>query len=82
MPSPVREPQKVNMCIFRENTEDIYAGIEFKAGTEEQKTLRDFLVNTLGKKVREDSGHGIKPISEFGSKRLVRAAINYAIKNK
>jgi isocitrate dehydrogenase len=82
VPSPVREPQKVNMCIFRENTEDIYAGIEFKAGTEEQKKLRDFLVNTLGKKVREDSGLGIKPISEFGSKRLVRAAINYAIKNK
>jgi isocitrate dehydrogenase len=82
VPSPVREPQKVNMCIFRENTEDIYAGIEFKAGTEEQKKLREFLANTLGKKVREDSGLGIKPISEFGSKRLVRAAINYAIKNK
>ncbi|BBH51686.1 isocitrate dehydrogenase (NADP(+)) [Fluviispira sanaruensis] len=82
VPSPVREPQKVNMCIFRENTEDIYAGIEFKAGSDDQKKLRDFLVNTLGKKVREDSGLGIKPISEFGSKRLVRAAINYAIKNK
>ena len=82
VPSPVKEPQKVNMCIFRENTEDIYAGIEFKAGTDEQKKLREFLANTLGKKVREDSGLGIKPISEFGSKRLVRAAINYAIKNK
>lgn len=82
VPSPVREPNKVNMCIFRENTEDIYAGIEFKAGTDEQKKLREFLSNTLGKKVREDSGLGIKPISEFGSKRLVRAAINYAIKNK
>lgn len=82
VPSPVKEPQKVNMCIFRENTEDIYAGIEFKAGTEEQKKLREFLANTLGKNVREDSGLGIKPISEFGSKRLVRAAINYAIKNK
>jgi isocitrate dehydrogenase len=81
VPSPVKEPQKVNMCIFRENTEDIYAGIEFKAGTEDQKKLREFLA-TLGKKVREDSGLGIKPISEFGSKRLVRAAINYAIKNK
>lgn len=81
VPSPVREPQKVNMCIFRENTEDIYAGIEFKAGTEEQKKLRDFLVNTLHKKIREDSGLGVKPVSEFGSKRLVRAAINYAIKN-
>lgn len=81
VPSPVREPQKVNMCIFRENTEDIYAGIEFKAGTDEQKKLREFLGNTLGKKVREDAGLGIKPVSEFGSKRLVRAAIQYAIKN-
>ncbi len=81
VPSPVKEPQKVNMCIFRENTEDIYAGIEFKAGTEEQKQLREFLENKLNKKIRPDSGIGIKPISEFGSKRLVRAAINYAIKN-
>lgn len=82
VPSPVREPQKVNMCIFRENTEDIYAGIEFKAGSEEQKKLREFLSTVLNKKVREDAGLGIKPISEFGSKRLVRAAIEYAIKNK
>lgn len=82
VPSPVREPQKVNMCIFRENTEDIYAGIEFKAGSEEQKKLRDFLATTLNKKVRPDAGLGIKPVSEFGSKRLVRAAIQYAIKNK
>ena len=81
VPSPVKEPNKVNMTIFRENTEDIYAGIEFRAGTEEQKKLREFLANTLNKKIREDSGIGIKPISEFGSKRLVRAAINYAIKN-
>jgi isocitrate dehydrogenase len=81
VPSPVREPQKVNMCIFRENTEDIYAGIEFKSGSEEQKKLREFLLNSLGKKVREDAGLGIKPVSEFGSKRLVRAAIQYAIKN-
>lgn len=82
VPSPVREPQKVNMCIFRENTEDIYAGIEFKAGSEEQKKLREFLSTVLNKKVREDAGLGIKPVSEFGSKRLVRAAIEYAIKNK
>lgn len=81
VPSPVKEPNKVNMTIFRENTEDIYAGIEFRAGTDEQKKLREFLANTLNKKIREDSGIGIKPISEFGSKRLVRAAINYAIKN-
>jgi len=82
VPSPVREPQKVNMCIFRENTEDIYAGIEFKAGSEEQKKLREFLQTVLHKKVREDTGLGIKPISEFGSKRLVRAAIQYALKHK
>lgn len=82
VPAPVKEPEKVNMVIFRENTEDIYAGIEFAAGTDEQKKLRDFLKNTLGKTVREDAGLGIKPISEFGSKRLVRAAIQYAIKHK
>ena len=82
VPSPVREPQNVNMVIFRENTEDIYAGIEFKAGSDEQKKLSEFLENVLHKKVRAGSGLGIKPVSEFGSKRLVRAAINYAIKNK
>lgn len=82
VPSPVKEPQKVNMCIFRENTEDIYAGIEFKAGSAEQKKLRDFLKNELGKTVREDAGLGIKPVSEFCSKRLVRAAIRYAIEKK
>ena len=81
VPAPVKEPQKVDMVIFRENTEDIYAGIEFKAGSEEAGKLRDFLKNTLNKTVRPDAGLGIKPISEFGSKRLVRAAIQYAIKN-
>ena len=82
VPAPVKEPQKVNMTIFRENTEDIYAGIEFAAGTEQQKKLRTFLKEELGKTMREDAGLGIKPISEFGSKRLVRAAIEYAIKKK
>jgi len=82
VPSPVKSPEKVNMTIFRENTEDIYAGIEFKAGTDEQQKLRDFLKTTLNKTVREDAGLGIKPVSEFGSKRLVRAAIRYAIKKK
>jgi len=82
VPAPVKEPGKVDMVIFRENTEDIYAGIEFAARSEEQKKLRDFLKNTLGKTVREDAGLGIKPISEFGSKRLVRAAIRYAIEHK
>jgi isocitrate dehydrogenase len=82
VPAPVKEPQKVNMVVFRENTEDIYAGIEFAAGTDEQKKLRSFLQDSLGKKVREDAGLGIKPVSEFGSKRLVRSAIQYAIKHK
>jgi isocitrate dehydrogenase len=82
VPSPVKEPDKVDMVIFRENTEDIYAGIEFKAGTPEAKKLRDFLTSELGvKKIRfpETSSFGIKPVSEEGTKRLVRAAIQYAI---
>jgi len=78
VPSPVKEPQKVDMIIFRENTEDVYAGIEWKAGTDEARRLIEFLA-TLGKKVRPDSGIGIKPISEFGSKRLVRKALAYAV---
>lgn len=82
VPSPVKEPQLVDMVIFRENTEDIYAGIEFKAGTPEQEKLREFLDKQLGKQVRADAGIGIKPISIHGSKRLVRAAIQYAIDNK
>lgn len=82
VPAPVREPGKVDMVIFRENTEDIYAGIEFAARSEEQKKLREFLATTLKKNVREDAGLGIKPVSEFGSKRLVRAAIQYAIDHK
>lgn len=82
VPAPVKEPGKVDMVIFRENTEDIYAGIEFVARSEEQKKLRTFLKDVLGKTVREDAGLGIKPVSEFGSKRLVRAAIKYAIEHK
>ncbi len=78
VPSPVKEPQKVNMTIFRENTEDVYAGIEWKSGTEEARKLIEFLAG-LGKKVRPDSGVGIKPVSEFGSKRLVRKALQYAV---
>jgi isocitrate dehydrogenase len=70
------------MVIFRENTEDIYAGIEFVARSEEQKKLRAFRKDTLGKSVREDAGIGIKPVSEFGSKRLVRAALRYALEHK
>lgn len=78
-PSPVREPHKVNMVIFRENTEDVYAGIEYQAGSPEAKKLIEFIRENFGKNIREDSGIGIKPISAFGTKRLVRKAIQYAL---
>lgn len=81
-PSPVREPHKVNMVIFRENTEDVYAGIEYPAGSPEAKKLIEFIRENFGKEIREDSGIGIKPISAFGTKRLVRKAIKYALENK
>ncbi|MBR2516893.1 NADP-dependent isocitrate dehydrogenase [Geobacillus sp.] len=82
VPSPVKRPEDTDMVIFRENTEDIYAGIEYAKGTPEVKKVIDFLQNEMGvRKIRfpETSGIGIKPISEQGTKRLVRAAINYAI---
>ncbi|HKV49132.1 MAG TPA: NADP-dependent isocitrate dehydrogenase [Candidatus Acidoferrales bacterium] len=86
VPSPVRHPENMNVVIFRENTEDVYAGIEWKSGTPEVKKLIDFLNNDMlkggSKKVREDSGIGIKPISPTGTKRLVRRAIQHAIENK
>jgi isocitrate dehydrogenase len=78
-PSPVRHPEKVNMVVFRENTEDVYAGIEWKEGSKEVLRLREFLEKEMGKKIREDSGIGIKPISRFGTKRLVRMAIQYGL---
>ena len=84
VPSPVKRPEDVNMVIFRENTEDIYAGIEYAAGSDEQKKLLAFLQNELGvKNIRfpETSGLGIKPVSKEGTERLVRAAIEYAIKH-
>src|SRR5437016_3450090 len=80
VPSPVRHPEKVDTVIFRENTEDVYAGLELQQGTPEVKKLIEFLHDEYGWKIREDSGIGIKPISVTGSKRLVRAALNYAIK--
>src|SRR5438105_941679 len=80
VPSPVRHPEKVDTVIFRENTEDVYAGLELQQGTPEVKKLIEFLHDEYGWKIREDSGIGIKPISITGSKRLVRAALNYAIK--
>ena len=83
VPSPVKHPERVDIVIFRENTEDVYAGIEFKEGSADAARLIDFLNNDLlaktKKKVREDSGVGIKPISIFGSKRLVRYAIRAAL---
>ena len=85
VPSPMWQPEKVNMVIFRENTEDIYAGIEFMTGTPEAKKLLKFLQEELNiKKIRfpETSSFGIKPVSKEGSERLIRAAINYAIANK
>jgi isocitrate dehydrogenase len=79
VPSPVKEPQKLDVVIFRENTEDVYAGIEFKQGSEEAKALIEFIRTRLKKEIRPDSGVGIKPISVEGSKRLVRRAIAYAL---
>ncbi len=79
VPSPVLHPEKIDMVIFRENTEDVYAGMELEAYSEEAKKLIDFCKETFGWDIRSDSGVGIKPISETGSKRLIRAAIEYAI---
>lgn len=83
VPSPVKRPEDTDMVIFRENTEDIYAGIEWESGSDEVKKVIDFLENEMGvKNIRfpETSGIGVKPISEEGTKRIVRAAIEYAIK--
>ncbi len=77
--SPVKDPGQVDMVIFRENTEDVYAGIEWQAGTEKADRVIEFLRNEMGALIRDNSGIGIKPISEFGTKRLVRKAIQFAI---
>ena len=85
VPSPVKQPELVDMTIFRENTEDIYAGIEYMAGTPEAAKMRDFLVNEMGvTKIRfpDSSSFGVKPVSREGTERLVRAAILYALENK
>jgi isocitrate dehydrogenase len=81
VPSPVREPQKVDMVIFRENIEDVYAGIEWPAGSENANKMIE-MIASLGKKVRPESGIGIKPISAFGSKRLVKKALRYAVEHR
>jgi isocitrate dehydrogenase len=79
VPSPMREPGKLDVVIYRENTEDVYAGIEFEQGTPEASKVIDFLNGEMGKSIREDSGIGIKPISVTGTERLVRRAIQYAL---
>jgi len=81
-PAPVTHPERMNVVIFRENTEDVYAGIEWARGTPEARKIIEFIAREMGKQIRPDSGIGIKPISETGSKRLVRKAIEYAIANK
>ena len=81
VPSPMKHPEDVDVVIFRENTEDVYSGIEYQSGTDENKKLAKFLREEMGVDFFEDAGLGIKPISPFGSKRLVRKAIQYAIDN-
>ncbi len=82
VPSPVKHPEKVDMVIFRENTEDIYAGLEVQEGTPEAKRLIQTLHDEFGWNIRPDSGIGIKPVSVTGSKRLIRAALNYAVQRQ
>jgi isocitrate dehydrogenase len=81
VPSPVKHPELVDIVIFRENTEDIYAGLEVEEGTPEARKLIQLLKENFGWNIREDSGVGIKPVSETGSKRLIRAALKYAVEN-
>ncbi len=80
-PSPVKAPEKLDVVIYRENTEDVYSGIEWEAGSEDAEKVRSFLNDEMGCSIRENSGIGVKPISEFGTKRLVRMCIREAIRN-
>ena len=82
VPSPVKHPEDVDMVIFRENTEDVYSGMELEGGTAEAEKLRSYLHDSFGWDIRENSGIGIKPISKFGSDRLIRASIQYALDHK
>ena len=82
VPSPVKHPELIDMVIFRENTEDIYAGLEVEALTPDAKKLREMLKDSFGWDIREDAGIGIKPVSREGTERLVRASIEYALKHK
>ncbi|UJF24490.1 isocitrate dehydrogenase (NADP(+)) [Suttonella sp. R2A3] len=81
VPSPMRKPEEIDVVIFRENTEDVYSGIEYKAGTDENKKLAKFLREEFKAAFFEDAGLGVKPVSAFGTKRLVRQAIEYAIEH-
>ena len=81
VPSPVRKPHKLNVVIFRENTEDVYAGIEWEEGSAEAKQVIEFLNSNFSSNIRQDSGIGIKPISIFGTQRLVRKAIRHALEH-
>ncbi|MCH7955437.1 MAG: isocitrate dehydrogenase (NADP(+)) [Candidatus Marinimicrobia bacterium] len=81
VPSPVKHPEKMNIVIFRENTEDVYAGIEWQEGSDEAAAIISYIKEKFGKEIRPDSGIGIKPISVFGTKRLVRKAFEFAIAN-
>lgn len=85
VPSPVKHPEDVNMVIFRENTEDIYTGIEYQAGTPEAEKMKNFLINEMGAtgiRFPESSSFGVKPVSREGSKRLIKAAIDYALEHR
>ena len=82
VPSPVKHPELVDMVIFRENTEDIYAGLEVEEGTPDAKKMIEILKDAFGWEIREDSGIGVKPVSVTGSKRLIRAALDYAVKHQ
>jgi isocitrate dehydrogenase len=82
VPSPVKHPEKLDIIIFRENTEDVYAGIEWEAGSVEAKKVISFINDNFNKSILSESGIGIKPMSEFGSRRLMRMALQHAIKNK
>ncbi len=81
-PSPMREPHKLDVVVFRENTEDVYAGIEWEVGSPEQQRVREFLNGEMGTEIPNDAGIGIKPISERNTKRLVAAAVRYALDKK
>lgn len=82
VPSPVKDPQKVDMVVFRENTEDVYAGLELESGVEATRDFLQYISKTFGWQLRPDSAVGIKPISQTGSIRLIRAAIDFAIKHQ